>query len=304
MLLKIRNKYLIKNILNSLEQKLYLKLIKYNKKIQKKLNFSIKDYKEYNQIEIEITPVKNNISGNFINIEKNNKSFFHIYFDNKRKRRNYISVKDNISKIKIIIDYEIKSFKKLFDNCHCISNINFIKFNRNDIKDMSFMFNGCINLININFSNFKTDKVINMEYMFVSCYSLKELNLSNFNTSKVINMKFMFKNCRSLKELNLLNFDTSKVINMDFMFNNCSSLNNLDISKFEINDNTDINYMFSRCSNDLKIKIKEQNKKINENAFEEDDIGNSLLLNSFISFDSSFPLEPLYPLYYYNFYPI
>ena len=240
MLLKIRNKYLIKNILNSLEQKLYLKLIKYNKKIQKKLNFSIKDYKEYNQIEIEITLVKNNISGNFINIEENNKSFFHIYFDNKRKRRNYISVKDNISKIKIIIDYEIKSFKNLFDKCHCISNINFIKFNRNDIEDMSFMFYECKNLININFSY--------------------------FNTSKVTDMGFMFSNCSSLKELNLSNFNTSKVINMGFMFNNCSSLNNLDISKFQINDNTNINSMFSRCSNDLKIKIKEQNQKINENA--------------------------------------
>ena len=66
----------------------------------------------------------------------------------------------------------------------------------------------------------------------------------------------------------------------------------MDISKFEINDNTSINYMFSRCSNDLKIKIKEQNKKINENAFELDDIGDVPLLNSFISFDSSCSFGP------------
>ena len=76
---------------------------------------------------------------------------------------------------------------------------------------------------------------------------------------------------------------------MKNMFNNCSSLNNLDISKFEINDNTNIYYMFGGCSNDLKIKIKEQNKKINENAFQE----NSLFLNSFSYFDSSFSFESL-----------
>ena len=169
MLLKIRNKYLIKNILTSLEQKLYLKLIKYNKKIQKKLNFSIKDYKEYNQIEIEITPVKNNISGKFINIEENNKSFFHIYFDNKRKRRNYISVKDNISKIKIIIDYEIKSFKNLFNNCKCINLISFKKFYRNNITDMSGMFSGCSSLKELNLSNFNTDNVNIMSWMFYKC---------------------------------------------------------------------------------------------------------------------------------------
>ena len=41
----------------------------------------------------------------------------------------------------------------------------------------------------------------------------------------------------------------------------------MDISNFNINDLTDINGMFSRCSDDLKNKIKEQNKCIGEKAF-------------------------------------
>ena len=109
-------------------------------------------------------------------------------------------------------------------------------------------------------------------------------------------MIYIFFNFNSLENLNLLNFNTSKVINMEFMFNNCSSLNNLDISKFQINDNTNINSMFSRCSNDLKIKIKEQNKKINENAFKEESFLDSLSCS-----DSPLLFETLD---HHNFFPI
>ena len=269
-MLHIRNKYLLKNILDYVERKQCLSLIKYNKALQKKLDISIKDYKEYNQIEIELKVGGDNIYGKFFNYEKINKSYFHIYLDNKKIRRNYLTSKDNLSKIKVIIDCEIKSFKSLFENCNCISSINFIKFNRKDIIDMSNMFKGCKNLIYINFANFKSEKVTNMEYMFCNCSSLKEINLTNFNTSNVINMRSMFSCCSSLKEINLSNFDTSQVTDMIFMFNNCSSLINLDISKFDIKDNINIDYMFSGCLDTLKKKIKSQNKKIKANAFEDD----------------------------------
>ena len=47
----------------------FLKIIKYNKNIQNKLNISINDYKEYNHIEIEIIPINNSFGkyyGKFI----------------------------------------------------------------------------------------------------------------------------------------------------------------------------------------------------------------------------------------------
>ena len=37
----------------------------------------------------------------------------------------------------------IKSLSYFFYCCDCIKNINFIKFNRNDINQMSYMFYGC-----------------------------------------------------------------------------------------------------------------------------------------------------------------
>ncbi len=66
-MLKIRSRYILKNILLFLKPKKYLSLIKYNKEIQKKVDKSLKDYKEYNQIELEIVPIKDNFSGDVIN---------------------------------------------------------------------------------------------------------------------------------------------------------------------------------------------------------------------------------------------
>ena len=73
--------------------------------------------------------------------------------------------------------------------------------------------------------------------MFIS----KELNLSNFNTNNVTDMSYMFSECSSLKELNLNNFNTNNVTNM--------------------------REMFRGCSDDLKRKIKSENKNIKIEAF-------------------------------------
>ena len=42
-----------------------------------------------------------------------------------------------VSKINIIIDYQVTSFNDLFYNCKCIEPIYFKKFYRNNIIDMS-----------------------------------------------------------------------------------------------------------------------------------------------------------------------
>ena len=77
-----------------------LEIVKYNKRIQNRINLSVKNYKEYSEtftsIEIEIIPIKGNNS-RFINIKKNDKLYYHIYFnDNKEEIKNqyYISVID------------------------------------------------------------------------------------------------------------------------------------------------------------------------------------------------------------------
>ena len=61
------------------------------------------------------------------------------------KHEYYIEEEDKVTKIKIIIDYQVKSFKGLFNWCECIKSINFKKFFRNNITDMICMFSGCSN---------------------------------------------------------------------------------------------------------------------------------------------------------------
>ena len=51
------------------------------------------------------------------------------------------------------------------------------------------------------------------------------------------------------------------------MFCECSSLKELNLNNFNTINVTDMNNMFNGCSNQLKMKIKTQNKKFPENAF-------------------------------------
>ena len=122
-----------------------------------------------------------------------NEIYYHIYFnDNKEEiKRNYLNEDDNVSKFKIIIDYQVKSFEKLFYNCKCIEYIYFKKFYRNNINNMGSMFSECSSLKELNLSNFNTNNVTNMNSMFSGCSSLKELNLSNFNTNNATDMGYL-----------------------------------------------------------------------------------------------------------------
>ena len=257
-MLKIRSKYILKLIFQNIKQNQYLELIKYNKNIQNKLDKSLEDYKEYSRIEIDLRPIINYaVDNKFINLNDNEKQYIHIFFNNNKKERKscILQAKPKIQKIKIKLDYEIKSLKGLFKNCQCLEEINFIKFNRKDIIDMSEMFNGCKNLNKINLLNMNTGKVNNMRYMFCGCSSLKEINLLNFNTANVINMQNMFDGCSKLENLNLLNFNTSNVINMNDMFSECSSLQKLNLLNFNTSNVINMSYMFNKCQAIQELKL-------------------------------------------------
>ena len=246
----IKSDYFIRKIFDNIQTRKSLEIVKYNIRIQKRINININNYKEfselYSSIEVEIIPMKNKAT-NFIMIKEEDRKYFHIYFDDnkeevKRKYYSELNDRDEVSKIKIIIDYQVKSFQDLFKYCKFVESINFKKFIRNNITDMSGMFFGS-SFKEINLSNFNTDNVTNMSLMFYNCSSLKELNLSKFNTNKVTNMYCMFNGCSSLKELNLSNFNTNNVKNMS--------------------------EMFSFCSDELKSKIRSKYKNFNETAFYE-----------------------------------
>ena len=75
-------------VLEIANKKRVLEAIKYNKNIKEKIHININDYKEYSEIyssiELEIIPIAFNF-GRFIEIKKGEESYFHIYFNNKKK---------------------------------------------------------------------------------------------------------------------------------------------------------------------------------------------------------------------------
>ena len=250
----IKSKYVLKQIFDNLKENKTLQIIRYNSKMKNKLDKNIDDYKKcseiYSKIEIEIIPKKKKY-GKFINIiNKEEKKYFHRYFNNDKNeiKRNDINKNDRVKKIIIKIDSQIKSFCKLFEECECIESIYFKKFYRKNIIDMSYMFYRCFSLQELNITNFNTNSVTNMSYMFYGCSLLKELNLSNFDTSNVTDMKYMFAFCRKLEKLKIDNFNTKNVIYMSNMFECCSSINYIPVYNFNTYNVRYMSYMFYGCS--------------------------------------------------------
>ena len=260
----VKSYYILKGIFDNIKKKRTLEIVKINKKLQTRLDLSINSYKKYCQlfssIEIDLK-IDDNKYNKFINISQKKREYFHIYFDDSDEeiKRNFLKKYENVKKIKIIIDYQVKSFFELFAECKCISSIFFKKFYRTNITNMSGMFLECISLQLINFSNFNTDNVKSMNGMFHKCLLLNKLNVSNFNTSNVTNMYGMFSSCYSLEELNLSNFKTDKVTNMSLMFHECSSLTKLDIFNFNTDNVTNMRGMFAECSSLKELNISNFN---------------------------------------------
>ena len=116
---KLKSNFILKKIFNIMNKNKLLLIVKYNKKLQNRLNLSIKDYKEYSElyspIEIELKLVDNKY-GYFINILYKDKEYYHIYFDNSNEeiKRCYLEDKEKVNTIRIIIDYQVKLFNDLF----------------------------------------------------------------------------------------------------------------------------------------------------------------------------------------------
>ena len=225
----IKSKYILKLIFDNLNEKKCFDIIKYTKKIQQTINKNSNDYKKLLEIEIEIIFDKNKAhfeKNNFININEKDRKYYHIYFDDNKeeiKRKDLaINKDDKVSKINIIIDYQINSLKHLFSCCYGIVSINFKKFYRNNIINMSSLFHDCSLLKEINLSNFNTDNVTDMDSMFLDCHELKKIDLSCFKTDKVTSMRAMFSGCWSLKEIDISNFNFDNVIDMVAMFDECN----------------------------------------------------------------------------------
>ena len=251
---------ILNKIYDNIKKKRVLEIIKYNKDIQKRLNLSVNDYKEfsenYSSIEMEVIPTKN-ATGKFIIISDEDKPYYHIYFnEDKTEVKTYeLPEGHNVSKIKIIIDYQVTSLEYLFEWIECIEYISFKKFFRNNIIKMNSLFFGCGALKEIDLSHFRTDNVIDISTIFYRCALLKEINLSNFDTSKVKTMSGMFYGCSSLTELDVSKFNTDNVEDMSAVFYNCSSLKELKLSNFNTSNAETMIGMFYGCSSLKELNL-------------------------------------------------
>ena len=86
----LKSDYFIQKFFGYMSERKYLETIRYNKSIQKRINININHYKAYSEtktsIELDIIPMKGKY-GKFININEEDKKYFHIYFnDNKKKK--------------------------------------------------------------------------------------------------------------------------------------------------------------------------------------------------------------------------
>ena len=184
MLKKIKSQFFISKIFDYMKKNKSLEIIKINRSIQKLMKIDLNRYRECSTVIIvELVPLKNAV-GKFINIKEGEEKYFHIFFNDSKIEIKKTELKegDNVSKIKIKIDYQVTSLAQLFQCCNCIQSIRFTNFYRKNITDMSYMFYECTSLIDLDLTIFTTDNVTNMSFMFSRCMSLKKLDLSNFNT--------------------------------------------------------------------------------------------------------------------------
>ena len=130
---KLKSDYFILKFFEYMTERKSLETIRYNKSIQNRINININHYKLYYEtktsIELDIIPMKGKY-GKFINIKEEDKKYFHIYFNDNKKEieKTLLNKDDNVSKISIIIDYQIKSFSELFRFCENIESIEFKNF--------------------------------------------------------------------------------------------------------------------------------------------------------------------------------
>ena len=74
----LKSDYFLRKLFDILKENKSLSIIKYNKKLQKRLNINIDNYKECSKIEIELK-LDNNKYGKFINIPDEKLKYHHIF---------------------------------------------------------------------------------------------------------------------------------------------------------------------------------------------------------------------------------
>ena len=174
-------------------------------------------------------------------------------------KKYFTPLEPGIYTIKLIFKIKLTDCSYMFCDCNDIIDIDFSKFDTENVTDMKYMFRDCCSLTKLNLSSFNTQNVTNMKNMFANCFSLTTINLSSFDTKNVTDMQYMFFCCSGLKSLDLKFFQTENVTNMDSMFYQCESLNSLDLKSFNTMNIKSLWRMFNGCSSLKKLDLSSFN---------------------------------------------
>ena len=95
---KIKSDFFLRKLFYIIKANRTLTIIKYNKKLQKRLNLNISDYEKFAQlfssieIKLKLDESEYDENNKFINISDKEKEYFHIYFDNSNEEieRNFL----------------------------------------------------------------------------------------------------------------------------------------------------------------------------------------------------------------------
>ena len=89
----VKSDYFIQKFFEYMPKRKSLETVRYNKSIQKRINININHYKayseEYSSIELDIIPLKGKYD-KFIYIKEEDKKYFHIYYNDNKKKENII----------------------------------------------------------------------------------------------------------------------------------------------------------------------------------------------------------------------
>ena len=279
---QIKSSFNLKEIFSFVKEKTKLKVIKYNKYLQNKMDVTKEDFETLNNIvvNIKLTPeyinklkkeyneIKNKIDNKLYDGEQKKKELENdLYLKGQELKCRFLGApffNQNLEFIKVYLDDLLVENSRFF--------IDFLKQEKipvkikvtidkkSNIKDFFCMFAKCRAISELQFLRINTKEITSMNYMFYDCINLKSLDLSDFETNELTNMFGMFKNCQKLENLKLSDtFITSKVTNMQYLFEDCWALSSIDLHKFDTSKLDCTVYMFKNCKNLVNLDVSNFN---------------------------------------------
>ena len=230
MLVKIRSKYIIKEIFNNMKNKRKLNIIKYNKKILGRLNINKEQFENYITLK-----------------EFNNKYYTNIE-DIDLKELNLSNKNIDYEGLKDLVKIKFKELNKLNLSENEITDINILeRVNYKKLKELNLSYNQISDINILEKVNFHELEKLNLSYNQISDINLlkkvkfPELIELNLAYNRLSNLNVLKK--ANFKALNILNLSHNQISDIT-IFKKVNFMDlyefNLSCNQININSNTSI----------------------------------------------------------------